>query len=134
MNKNAVLDTNIVVSAFISPNGNPAKILRMALNLEIQPFYCADVLDEYDEVLSRPKYNHSHEYKELIFRRIRETWILIEPAKSDAPMPDETDRPFYDTAREAGAILITGNLKHYPANEPWIMSPANFLDSISEIS
>jgi putative PIN family toxin of toxin-antitoxin system len=133
MNKNAVIDTNIVVSAFISPNGKPAKILGMALNLEIQPFYCAEILAEYDEVLSRPKYNHSPEYRELIFRRILETWILIEPTKTYAPMPDETDRPFYDTARGAGAILITGNLKHYPASEPWIMTPADFIDIVCQI-
>ena len=44
------------------------------------------------------------------------------------PMPDETDRIFYDTAKASGAILITGNLKHFPS-EPFIMKSAEFLES-----
>jgi hypothetical protein len=41
-------------------------------------------------------------------------------------MPDETDRKFYDTAKAAGAMLITGNTKHYP-DEPFILTPAAFI-------
>ena len=54
---------------------------------------------------------------------------MIEPAASDIPMIDETDRIFYDTAKAAGATLITGNIKHYPA-EPFIMLPADFIKNI----
>jgi hypothetical protein len=42
------------------------------------------------------------------------------------PMPDETDRTFYDVAKAAGAILATGNTKHYP-KESFIVGPAQFL-------
>jgi predicted nucleic acid-binding protein len=44
------------------------------------------------------------------------TYILI----------DEDDRVFYDTAKQAGAYLITGNTKHYPS-EPFILTPSAFL-------
>ena len=42
-------------------------------------------------------------------------------------LPDETDRKFYDTAKASEAVLITGKLKHYPA-DPLIMLPAAFLE------
>jgi putative PIN family toxin of toxin-antitoxin system len=126
VNKNVVIDTNIIISAIISPHGNPAKVLRLALDSNIHPFCCTQILSEYDEVLCRPKFNHNPEYKELIFIRIKETWTFIEPITSDIPMLDETDRPFYDTARNTGAILITGNKKHYP-DESFIMTPSDFM-------
>jgi len=51
---------------------------------------------------------------------------LTETTASNIPLPDESDRIFYDTAKENGTILITGNTKHYP-NEAFIVTPANFL-------
>jgi len=45
-------------------------------------------------------------------------------------MPDESDRTFYDTAKECGATLITFNLKDYPA-EPSIMTPVEFLEKVA---
>jgi len=46
--------------------------------------------------------------------------------ESNIPMPDESDRIFYDTAKQSGSILITGNTKHFP-DEPFIMTPAEFM-------
>ena len=36
-----------------------------------------------------------------------------------------------DTAQTAAAILITGNMKHYP-NEPFIMTPADYWQRLIE--
>jgi len=52
--------------------------------------------------------------------------VLIEPAVSDTHLTDESDRKFYDAAKECSGVLVTGNLKHYP-NEDFIMNPAGFL-------
>ena len=57
---------------------------------------------------------------------LKKVGLLIEPVASTIPLPDETDRIFYDTARMSGAILVTGNIRHYP-NESNIMTPAEFL-------
>jgi hypothetical protein len=46
--------------------------------------------------------------------------------ESPTPLPDESDRKFYDTAKYCGAFLITGNIKHFP-QEPFIITPAEFL-------
>jgi len=34
-----VVDTNVIVSAFISPNGSPAKVLALILNEKIKILY-----------------------------------------------------------------------------------------------
>ena len=95
-----VLDTNIIISAAIS--------------------------DKYADVLSRDKFNLSVTTQKAVIDKIKEIGLLIEPNVSTIPLPDESDRKFYDTAKAANAYLITGNTKHYP-EEPHILSPAQFV-------
>jgi len=124
---NIVIDTNILVSAAISPVGNPAKIAALISNkTEIQVFYSAEILNEYERVLSYKRLNIATEIQTLIINTLEEFGILIEPTASTFPMPDESDRIFYDTARASGATLVTGNIKHYP-KEPFIVTPAEFI-------
>ena len=128
-----VLDTNVVISAALSPTGNCAKIINMVtFNEETQLFYSADILSEYEEVLSRGHLSIAVKTQNDIIDTIKGVGIEIEPNASGISLPDETDRIFYDTAQEAEAILITGNKKHYPA-ENFIMLPAEFLQ-IAELN
>ena len=55
----AVIDTNVIVSAVISKNleSNPAKIVRAIVQDRIVPLFNDEILDEYREVLSRPKFH-----------------------------------------------------------------------------
>jgi len=52
-----VVDTNILVSATISPKGNPAKIMMLISYRELQLFYCSQILDEYKKVLAYERLN-----------------------------------------------------------------------------
>ena len=127
---NTVIDTNIVVSAALSPKGNPAKILNFILdNDEMQLFYTTKIFDEYKKVLSYERLRIDAETQNRILKNIVIVGILIEPPQSTIPMPDETDRVFYDTARASGSILITGNTKHYPA-KPFIVTATDFLSKL----
>jgi putative PIN family toxin of toxin-antitoxin system len=126
---NVVLDTNIIVSAALSPAGNPAKIIALIPEKEIQVYYGAGILSEYNDVLSRPRLKIPIEIQRRIINAILKAGILFEPTVSVITLPDETDRIFYDTAKEIGAILITGNIKHFPA-EDFIMTPSQFLMTI----
>ena len=56
-----VLDTNILVSALISPFGPPARVLDMVLGGDIQVAYDDRLLAEYREVLARPKFSFAPE-------------------------------------------------------------------------
>lgn len=126
-----VIDTNVVVSAFLSPHGNPAKVLALFFKGELQTYYSGDILAEYEDVLSRPVLKIEPEKIKRFFEIIRETATLLEPITSDIDLPDESDRIFYDTAKKSGAVLITGNIKHYPA-EDFVMTPNQFSEVIGD--
>jgi len=52
----AVLDANVLVSAMISSAGNEA-LLVLAINHPlVTPCFSAEILEEYSEVLLRPKF------------------------------------------------------------------------------
>jgi len=128
MKKRVVVDTNILVSAALSPNGNPAKIIALiSSGEEIQVYYSREILAEYKDVLSRQKLNIAAETQTRIMNAIISTGTLITPTSSEIPLPDESDRVFYDTAKESGAVLITGNTKHFP-EEDFIVTPSQFLE------
>ena len=49
----AVIDTNVLVSAFIKENSIPDEVVKLALDGPIIPLLNIDILDEYKEVLLR---------------------------------------------------------------------------------
>jgi len=129
--KRVVIDTNVLVSAILSPNGNPAQIMNLVSYKELQLFYSLDILNEYKKVLAYKKLKILIETQIKIINNISKLGMLIEPMISKMPLPDETDRIFYDTAHTSEAYLITGNIKHYPT-EPLIITPARFLEEVCE--
>jgi putative PIN family toxin of toxin-antitoxin system len=122
----AVLDTNVIVSALFSPDGKPFSILDMAFKKELELFYSDAMMEEYEKVLFRPKFDFGLTRILAVLDAIRCVGILVSPKSCASDMPDESDRKFYDAAVSCGAVLITGNLRHYP-NEPFVVSPASFL-------
>ena len=125
-----VLDTNIIISAALSPNGTPAKILSLiGLSYDLQLLYNNEILTEYKNVLSRQRLNIASDIQNRIINTIINAGIIANPAASNFSMPDETDRVFYDIAKTNDAILVTGNIKHYPT-ESFVKTPTDFLSFI----
>ena len=124
-----VLDTNVLVSALWSEHGNPYRILEMFFNGEIALHYNDEILEEYNEVLYRDRLGFSEEKVFGLLSEIIENGRYVDAPKSGIPFIDEDDRKNYDTAIASGAVLVTGNKKHYP-EEPIILSPAEFLESV----
>jgi len=129
--KNVVIDTNIIISSAISSQGNPAIIMDLVSDKIIQAYYSNEILDEYRKVLAYERLKIEPKKQAEIIEKIKEIGILIKPEKSKISLPDESDRVFYDTAKAAAAILITGNIKHFP-NEDFIKTPAEYLQKIAE--
>ena len=125
-----VVDTNVLVSALWSKQGNPNRILEMIFLKEIVLYYCPEIMEEYKNVLSREKLNFAEEKTLPLLQEITKNAVLTEPATSTVFFSDESDRKFYDIAKENDAILITGNSKHYP-DEPQILTPFKFLQYIN---
>ena len=121
-----VIDTNVVISALISPHGNPAKIIDLVKSQVLRVCYSSDILNEYSDVLSRPKFNFGESERNDFINGVKQSGLLIQPSESDIPFIDEDDRYFYDVAYTCGVFLITGNIKHYPPKS-FIVTPAEFL-------
>lgn len=49
-----VIDTNIIISATLTPSGNLAKIIDMVFEDKLQIFYSLQILSEYK------RYYHAH--------------------------------------------------------------------------
>jgi putative PIN family toxin of toxin-antitoxin system len=125
-NKRVVIDTNVLISAMLSPTGFPSQTWGKVISGECTLYYSYGMYEEYLDVLSRPKFSISEDEREAVLSFINRYGVEIFPARSNVAFTDEYDRIFYDTAKEVNAILVTGNIRHYP-NEPWVMTPADFV-------
>jgi len=129
-----VLDTNVIVSAFLSPAGNCAVILQQALREDTDVELCFNtaILAEYEEVLCRSKFAGRIHQGALarFFDILHKIGRNVNVMPSQIPLPDETDRKFYDVARAEDAYLVTGNAKHYPI-ELFIVEPAELVSQLS---
>ena len=123
-----VLDTNVIVSAFLSPLGKPSAILKLVLRGDYEMCYSTAILAEYEQVLYRSKFTDRIQQPSIqrFFEIINEIGTNVICSISKVKLPDETDREFYDVVKTADAVLITGNKKHYP-DEVFIMNPDEFL-------
>jgi predicted nucleic acid-binding protein len=89
------------------------------------------ILDEYEDVLSRPSFMFgvAPEERRFVLDTLKDGGLLCDIRTASVfPMKDESDRIFYDVAKTAGAFLITGNMKHYP-REPFIVTLAEFANT-----
>jgi putative PIN family toxin of toxin-antitoxin system len=122
------MDTNVLVSALWRDYSIAAAIVKLMPQTMI-PCLSQPILWEYIDVLNRPKFKFSESKREALLSKISEYGEMVFPEKSEIHFIDESDRVFYDTAMASGAILITGNLKHFP-DEAFIMSPTDFLSLV----
>ena len=96
-----VLDTNVVISAFVTPDGKPSQILKMVLQRKAELCYNASIVSEYESVMLRPKFAGKidtgivHRFIDLI----RSIGFSCDPLPSSIKLLDEADRIFYDTAK-----------------------------------
>jgi len=125
-----VVDTNILVSAFWSKNGNPARIIGLIQNRSVIPCYDYRIMEEYQEVLSRARFGFDEWEISDFLSQIRYDGMSIVAKTVDMIFPDESDKKFYEVAKYCNANLITGNLKHFP-NDDFVISPADFLDKFN---
>jgi putative PIN family toxin of toxin-antitoxin system len=139
MTPKAVYDTNIIISAALSPSGIPSSLLVFAFDGVIQLYVSPVILDEYTEVLSRPKFDLSPQVITGLMRKITHVThaaLLVHPTRTISASPDESDNRFLECAHEAGAsYLVTGNKRHFPFPEfegIKILSPAEFTRIVLE--
>lgn len=130
-----VIDTNILVSALLSkhPDASTVKVLDALYESKIVPLYNNEILQEYEAVLRRKKFNFSQETVHLVIQSIRDNGICVEQLFTGEILPDSKDLVFYEVCmakRDENSILVTGNMKHFPA-KPFIVTPNELLEIIN---
>ena len=109
-----VLDTNVVVSALLKPQGREDQVLRLALAGRLLLCVSPQVLAEYSRVLSSPKFKFQPEEAGMALRQLEKAGRLFHPARILRISEHEPDNRFYECASAAqAAVLVTGNLRHF---------------------
>jgi putative PIN family toxin of toxin-antitoxin system len=123
-----ILDTNIIVSALLSPQGLPAKILSLILDEKITIVYDNNIFAEYVDVLNRDKFKLDKELVNLIIDFIAKEGEYIMAKFQKMQFTDEDDKIFYDVYKTGYVdYLITGNKKHFP-NDSGIITAREFFN------
>ena len=125
-----VLDTNILISALISPFGAQARVLNLVLAGEIGAVVDDRILAEYREVLARPKFEFDAGSVDDVLTYIEKHGVNVSAEPLAVDLPDRDDAAFLEVANAVHAVLITGNLRHYPADQRCgvvVRSPAEVL-------
>ena len=107
------------------------KTIEAIVTGRIQPLYNPKIIEEYEDVLYRKKFNLDNDYVSQMIRFIIQVGINIERTKSNEMFPDPSDAVFYEVAlSKEGSFVVTGNLKHFPKS-PIVVTPAEILDIIN---
>lgn len=135
-----VLDTNVVISAVLSTDGNPALIFEMLILEEIKNYTSPEIIEEIREVLQRPKVAKrlSLVEQEFILNTFEEFSEKIEPGvRFKEIQEDPDDNKFLECAVSASAnYIISGDdhlLKVRNFRGIKILSPAEFVKIMNQL-
>ena len=129
-----VLDTNVLVSGILSPNGPPAAVLRALLTERVTLCFDERIVSEYRDVLTRTKFSFDRDLVEELIGFLEAAGSPTLAAPLAVTLPDPWDQMFIEVAISSNAdFLVTGNLKHLPekAREGVrVVSPREFLEAL----
>jgi putative PIN family toxin of toxin-antitoxin system len=124
-----VIDTNVLVSALYSRDGNPGRVIAMVLSGAATPCYDYRIIKEYREVLKRPRFGFSDWEVADLLSQIEKEGLSVCATPLQVKFIDEQDLKFFEVAKHCNAQLVTGNLKHFP-KDILVMSVRDFLENI----
>ena len=110
-----VVDTNIVVSAALKPDGLQRTVFLLAITRPARLYVSQGILAEYRDVLSRPELEIRKGLRQQLLDLIRKRAHLVKPARAVQIAGDPEDDKFIECADAARAdYLVTGNVRHFP--------------------
>jgi putative PIN family toxin of toxin-antitoxin system len=128
-----VIDTNVVISALIKPESNPALIMSLILRGNCTLCVTEKIFVEYEEVSARGKFKKLdqasvREFLSTLRRRV--LWV-VPRFMADGVTKDPDDNAFLECALESKAdFLITGDIHHFPEKKfhhTSVVTPGEFV-------
>lgn len=129
-----VLDTNIVVSAAIKPDGLQRTVLLLATAKPATLYATEAILAEYRDVLSRPEVNIREGLQNQLLQLVRSRARKVKPSRLPQVTKDPDDNKFLECADAARAdYLVTGNARHFPKfwKKTKVITSREFLDIVA---
>ena len=130
-----VLDTYVVVSALLKADSPPARLLAAVLRGDLTIAFDARILTEYRDVLLRPKFGFNPTRVEFVLEAIERDGIAVAALAWALPLPHPDDCKFLEVASalEQPVVVITGNIRHFPAESCGsvrVATPREFLEQL----
>jgi len=135
VSRSLVLDTKVLVSAAIHLDGPPGLLIQAILRRELACFTCPSVVEEYWDVMTRPKFAHlgfPPPWFEPLLEEAR--YLDTDPPVWPLAGPDPDDLVSLALAHRAGAVVVTGNLADYPVgirDRVHVMVPREYLKGLT---
>ena len=129
-----MISTSVIVSALItkSPESPVLQVVQRIFSGRVCALVNAEIIAEYKEVLSRPKFGLERDAVETVVSELLKHSLNVDTPPSDVVLPDPKDVVFYNVVlakRDDGAYLVTGNTKHFPTCG-FVVTPREFLDIV----
>ncbi len=114
-----ILDTNVIISSLIQKN-YPYLIVEYCIESNVKVCLSTALLEEYLEVLARPKFSKFPDFKsnaDFLIARLSEISEVYEPKSKIDIIEDEPDNRILELAKISEAdFIITGNTNDFTMN------------------
>ena len=110
-----VVDTNIIVSAALKPDGLQRTVLLLAITKPATLYVTEEIIVEYRDVLSRAELKIRKGLRQQLLQVIQNHAYQVKPSRPLQVTSDPDDNKFLECADAARAdYLVTGNQRHFP--------------------
>jgi putative PIN family toxin of toxin-antitoxin system len=129
-----VIDTNIIVSAALKPEGLQRTVLLLAITKPARLYVTEAILAEYREVLARAELQIRRGLQQQLLQIIKNHSQLVRAVRPLRVALDPGDNKFLECADAARAdYLVTGNQRHFPKfwKKTKVITPREFLSIVA---
>ena len=129
-----VIDTNVIVSAALKPDGLQRTVFLLATAKPARWYVSRPIMEEYAVVLARPELKIRKSLRLQFIQLIKNHTYSVAPSRLPQLTTDPDDNIFLECADAARAdYLVTGNQRHFPRfwKKTKIIDSREFLDIVA---
>jgi putative PIN family toxin of toxin-antitoxin system len=129
-----VIDTNVVVSAALKPEGLQRTVVLLAMSKPARWYVSDPIVSEYAMILARPELKVRRSLRQQLLQLIKNHARVVTPSRLAQVTSDAADNMFIECADAARAdYLVTGNQRHFPKfwKKTKIITSSEFLSVIA---